>query len=396
MDMRGLVNEVFPADRERANLLGRVYDPEDQGPSVVSLRRDVVSDISHIEPTMSALLEREDAAEIARSAPPRKTWNLEEVLASTFLQQYDRPHFLAPVDLQVVKAAGVTFIDSMLERIIEEQASGDPRRASEIRTKLNDVIGGALRNVRPGSSESEKVKSLLVSENIWSQYLEVGIGPDPEIFSKAPLLSAVGVGACVGVLARSNWNNSEPELAIVVNSRGNPVGATLGNDMNLRDFEGRSALLLTKAKDNNASCALGPAIRLFDDAFTFEDAGELEIRLEVSGEDGFEMQDLCSMTTISRNLIDLINHTIGAHHQYPDGFVLLAGTPFAPTKDRGEIGAGFTHHEGDTVRISTPTLGALTNRITSSEDAPRWTYGLMALMRNLSERDLLSPAARPT
>ena len=394
MDHGGSVAGVFPEDHKNATLVGRVFDPTEGGPSVVAIRQGDVVDLSHVEPTVSSLLERDDVIEIVRNSTPRKTWKLEDVLSATLGQDRQLPHFLAPVDLQVVKAAGVTFVQSMLERVIEERAAGDPQRAEGIRAQLDGVIGGTLSNVRPGSAEAERIKEVLISENLWSQYLEVGIGPDPEIFTKAPVLSTVGLGAAIGVLARSTWNNPEPELVLAVTSTGQPVGAMLGNDVNLRDFEGRSALLLTEAKDNNASCALGPFIRLFDKLFTLQSARELEIRLRVTGQDGFQMDGVSSMTAISRDLLDLVNHACGAHHQYPDGFVLFTGTLFAPTKDRDQSGAGFTHHQGDVVTISTPALGSLINNVTTSEAAPDWTFGIMALMRNLINRGLLSAEQR--
>jgi fumarylacetoacetate (FAA) hydrolase family protein len=383
---------VLPTDQNAATLVGRVFDPAEGGPCVVAIRRDVAVDVSHIEPTMSGLLERDDAIEIALLAAPRKSWPLDDVLSATLRQDLDQPHFLAPVDLQVLKAAGVTFVDSMLERVIEERAGGDPHGANDIRAQLIEFVGGALRDVRPGSAEAERVKRFLIVEGMWSQYLEVGIGPDPEIFTKAPVLSSVGLGAAIGVLSRSAWNNSEPELALAITSSGRPVGAMLGNDVNLRDFEGRSALLLTEAKDNNASCALGPCIRLFDDSFSLEDAKALDIRLHVTGTDGFELDAVSSMSAISRELPDLVNHACGTHHQYPDGFILFTGTLFSPTTDRAEAGRGFTHHQGDVVCISTPALGQLINDVTTSEAAPRWTFGISALMRNLAERGLLTPA----
>jgi fumarylacetoacetate (FAA) hydrolase family protein len=299
------------------------------------------------------------------------------------------PRLLAPVDLQVIKAAGVTFVDSMLERVIEERAQGDSSRALAIREQLMDVVGGAISSVKPGSESAERVKEYLMKEDLWSQYLEVGIGPDPEIFTKAPVLSAVGVGQSIGVLSRSTWNNPEPEVVLAVRSDGTPLGATLGNDVNLRDFEGRSALLLTEAKDNNASCAIGPFLRLFDDGFGMEDVRELDIQLTVTGEDGFVMDGFSSMKKISRDPEELVHHAYGDHHQYPDGFMLFTGTLFAPTQDRFAEGAGFTHVVGDTVRIGTPRLGALVNRVQHSEQAPRWEFGIWSLMTNLRDRGLL-------
>jgi fumarylacetoacetate (FAA) hydrolase family protein len=388
---------VLPEDYRNAVLVGRVFDPVQGGPAVVIVRGDELIDVTHLEPTVSMLLEREDLSGLLANAESDRTWNLAEVLDATLGQDYGRVHLLAPVDLQVIKAAGVTFVQSMLERVIEERAAGDPARAQTIRAQLDEVIGTAIGDVRPGTPEAAAVKEILIREGLWSQYLEVGIGPDPEIFTKAPVLSAVGTGAAIGVLARSTWNNPEPELALAVTSTGKAVGAMLANDVNLRDFEGRSALLLTEAKDNNASCALGPFVRIFDDSFSLETARSLDIELRVTGaEDGFEMNGSSSMSAISRDLLDLINHALGSHHQYPDGFVLLTGTLFAPTQDRGEAGAGFTHHEGDTVAIASPKLGALINTVTSSEAAPDWVFGISALMRNLAGRGLLAASQEAT
>lgn len=391
MNNRASISLVLPDDYNQATLIGRIFEPAWGGPAVVIVRGDELVDISHLEPTVSMLLERADLPELLKNATSDRSWSLAEVLDATLAHEYDRPHLLAPVDLQVIKAAGVTFVQSMLERVIEERAAGDPQRAEGVRAQLDAVLGSAIGNVRPGTAEAAAVKKILIQEGLWSQYLEVGIGPDPEIFTKAPVLSAVGTGAAIGVLARSTWNNPEPELALAVTSAGTVVGAMLANDVNLRDFEGRSALLLTEAKDNNASCALGPFVRIFDDSFSLQSARDLDIRLRVTGaDDGFEMNGISSMSAISRDLLDLVGHARGPHHQYPDGFVLLTGTLFAPTQDRGTAGAGFTHHEGDTVIISTPALGALINTVTTSEAAPDWRFGISALIRNLASRGLIS------
>jgi fumarylacetoacetate (FAA) hydrolase family protein len=387
VDLSRHVRDIVPTD-PAATLAARVFDP-DVGPCVAAVRGDTVVDLSAVEPTMSHLLERADAVDILRRAPGGASWATPDLLANTLRQDDGGPRFLVPVDLQVVKAAGVTFVRSMLERVIEERAAGDPARAAEIRRKLADVVGGAIGQVRPGSAEAADVKRVLISEGLWSQYLEVGIGPDPEIFTKAPVLSAVGFGAQIGVLARSSWNNPEPELVLAVTSTGKAVAATLGNDVNLRDFEGRSALLLTEAKDNNASCAIGPFLRLFDDSFTIDDARGVDITLRVDGTDGFTLEGTSSVSQISRDPLELVRHTYGPHHQYPDGFVLFTGTMFAPTEDR-DAGEGFTHKEGDVVAISTPALGTLVNTVTSSEAAPNWTFGIRALMDNLARRGLLA------
>ncbi|MGI5499219.1 fumarylacetoacetate hydrolase family protein [Lentzea sp. CA-135723] len=381
--------DVLPLDAAEATLVARVFDPAAGGPSVVAIRGEEVVDLSPLTATVSSLLERPDAVDVVRNRPGGASWPLAEVLAATAGAAGPVPRFLAPVDLQVLKAAGVTFVRSMIERVIEERAGGDPARAEEVRRKVGAVVQGHLSDLVPGSAQAAEVKRLLQAEGLWSQYLEVGIGPDPEIFTKAPVLSAVGLGADVGVLARSAWNNPEPELVLVVDSRGNPIGATLGNDVNLRDFEGRSALLLTEAKDNNASCAIGPFLRLFDAGFTLADAKATEIALDVTGLDGFELHGVNPVSEISRDLGNLVSHAFGAHHRYPDGFALFTGTMFAPTEDRDQPGEGFTHHVGDVVRISSPRLGALTNVVNTAEDAPDWTFGITALMENLAARGLL-------
>ena len=390
MDLTAYAGRVLPQDAARATLVARLFDPEQGGPCVAAVRGNLLADLTHLAPTVSDLLDRDDAVNLVRHAPPARTWSLAEVLRDTLAGNRDAAHLLAPADLQVIKAAGVTFVRSMLERVIEERAGGDPNRAQDIRERLGALVDGAISRIRPGSPEAEQAKRLMLAEGLWSQYLEVGIGPDPELFTKAPVLSAVGTGAEVGVLARSSWNNPEPELVLAVNAAGAAVGATLGNDVNLRDFEGRSALLLAEAKDNNASCALGPFVRLFDQDFTLDDARRLQIDLRVEGADGFVLEGSSSVGEISRDLADLVRHAYGRHHQYPDGFVLFTGTMFAPIEDRDQVGLGFTHKPGDVVCISSPPLGALVNVVRAAEDAPQWTFGIRALMRNLAARGLLS------
>jgi len=387
--------QALPEDGERARLVGRLYDPEVGGPCVVAIRGATVVDLTATAPTMADLLEREDAAALVRDARGSREWPLEEVLAASLPAQRDRPHLLAPLDLQVVKACGVTFAKSMVERVIEERAGGDASRAADLRRQLEADVGGAISTVRPGSEQARELKEALQRAGVWSQYLEVGIGPDPEVFTKAPVLASVGLGAEIGIARASAWNNPEPEVVLAVTSQGRAVGATLGNDVNLRDIEGRSALLLSKAKDNNASCAVGPLVRVFDEGFDLDDVRAMELRLEVVGPDGYVLDGRSSMREISRDPLELVAATIGPHHQYPDGFFLFTGTLFAPTEDRDAPGAGFTHQLGDVVRISTPRLGTLANVVTHAEDAPPWTFGLRALFENLAARGLLPAAAAP-
>ncbi|WP_431875351.1 fumarylacetoacetate hydrolase family protein [Amycolatopsis sacchari] len=382
--------QLLPTDAERATLLARVFDPAVGGPCVAAIRGDRVVDLTAVSPTVADLLDRPDAVAVVRGAAGGREWPLAELLNATLSRDPESARFLAPVDLQVIKAAGVTFVRSMLERVIEERAAGDPRRAEEVRDRIAGLVSGHISQLRPGSEDAARVKDLLVREGLWSQYLEVGIGPDPEIFTKAPVLSAVGTGAEIGVLARSTWNNPEPELVLAVTSAGVPVAATLGNDVNLRDFEGRSALLLTEAKDNNASCAIGPFLRLFDDGFTLDDARRVEVALDITGTDGFSLHGVNPVSEISRDIAELVAHAHGPHHRYPDGFVLFTGTMFAPTEDRDEPGQGFTHKPGDVVRISSPALGSLVNVVTTAEQAPDWTFGIRALIANLAARGLLT------
>jgi fumarylacetoacetate (FAA) hydrolase family protein len=387
--------DTLPVDVDRALLLGRVWIPAVDGPVLVRVDGDNLLDLSGIAATASELLNRPDVAREIRQADalPRVA-SLSEALRNSTDEGRDpsRPWLLAPCDLQAVKAAGVTFVASMLERVIEEQARGDPAQADAVRRKIAGVVGDNLRSVRPGSAEAARVKDVLLAEGMWSQYLEVGIGPDAEIFTKVQPMSSVGMGAAIGIHRQSTWNNPEPEIVLVVNSRGEIRGATLGNDVNLRDFEGRSALLLSKAKDNNASCAIGPFVRLFDGRFTLDDVRTAVVELEIDGTDAFELRGQSRMSEISRDPEDLVRQAQSEHH-YPDGFVLFLGTLFAPTQDRDEVGRGFTHKIGDEVRISTPKLGTLVNTVTTSRDAPAWTFGARALMHNLSERGLLAGAA---
>jgi fumarylacetoacetate (FAA) hydrolase family protein len=392
MNDRLMIASCLPADRERAVLVGRAWVASVEGPVVVCVRGDDVYDLSAIAPTTSALFELDDPVGTIQAAKalPRLA-PLAETLANSAWNRRDdgTPWLLAPCDLQAIKASGVTFVSSMLERVIEEQARGDPAKAESVRKAIVAVIGDDLARVHPGSPEAARLKDVLIAQGAWSQYLEVGIGADAEIFTKSQPMSAVGLGAEVGIHPRSEWNNPEPEIVLAVNSRGRSVGATLGNDVNLRDFEGRSALLLGKAKDNNASCAIGPFVRLFDETFDIDAVRGCELSMRVDGPEGFALDGRSSMAMISRDPLDLVGQAIGANHQYPDGLLLFLGTMFAPTQDRLAAGEGFTHVVGDIVTVATPKLGALVNRVNRSDRIAPWTFGAGALMQNLARRGLL-------
>jgi fumarylacetoacetate (FAA) hydrolase family protein len=372
-------------------LVGRVWNPAAGGPCVVRRKSNVLIDITDAFPTMRDLCEAEhpQAAVSAVTGPSLGT--VDEILANTPPETRDpsKPWLLAPVDLQALKAAGVTFATSMLERVIEERARGNPAAAAEIRATIGTLIGDDLSKLRAGSAEAMELKKVLMEKGAWSQYLEVGIGPDAEIFTKSQIMAAVGHGMEAGLNPVSTWNNPEPEVVVVVSSTGRILGATLGNDVNLRDVEGRSALLLGKAKDNNASCAVGPMIRLFDDAFTLDDVRHMQLSLKVEGEDGYVLNGGSNMSKISRDPADLVAQMIGPYHQYPDGAILFLGTLFAPVEDRDAPGKGFTHKLGDVVSVSAPELGTLTNRMTTCDKAAPWSFGASHLMRNLAKRGLL-------
>jgi len=382
---------ILPTDWPLGCLVGRVWRPDVQGPSVVVVRDGALLDISETFPTMRDMCEAKKPAASVAALSGEPVGTLDELLQNSPPDQRDarKAWLLAPIDMQAIKAAGVTFAVSLLERVIEEQARGNPQESSSIRNEIVSSVGQALDKLIPGSRQAASLKELLLKKGLWSQYLEVGIGPDAELFTKAQPMSAVGYGHDAGFHPISSWNNPEPEVVLIVSSVGEIKGASLGNDVNLRDVEGRSALLLGKAKDNNASCAVGPFIRLFDESFSLEDIRQMEVHMTIDGEDEFHLDAVSSLSRISRDPSDLVAQMIGPHHGYPDGVVLFLGTMFAPTEDRDVPGMGFSHKIGDIVKISSDKLGALANRMRHTNDCEPWNFGATHLMRSLAKRRLI-------
>jgi len=373
-------SDILPEDGTSGTLVGRIWRRGAvNGPSVVAVRADGLHDITAAAPTVADLCNAPDPVALIRQTKGEFLGPLADLVGD----------LLAPIDLQAIKAAGVTFAVSLLERLIEEHAKGDPARAEQVRKELNQIIGADVTAIKPGSPEAEALKKTLMARGAWSPYLEVGIGPYAEIFTKAPAMAAVGYGAEIGIRHDSDWNNPEPEVTLIVDAKGDIVGATLGNDVNLRDIEGRSALLLGQAKDNNASCAIGPFVRLFDETFTLDDVRRAKVELEVTGPDQFRLRGQSDLSKISRDPTELVAHAMGRTHQYPDGMALMTGTLFAPTEPRTPGGPGFTHMVGDLVSVRSPRLGTLTNRVNHCDKIPPWTFGATALMRNLAARGLL-------
>lgn len=406
------IEATLPADWKEGSFIGRVWrsDIQPEGPSVVALDKDgYLVDITTSFPTVSKLCNQEDPAAAMREALERNKGNrigrFSEILANTPLhaQKKGKPYLISPADLQAVKAAGVTFADSLIERSVEKLAGGDPAKADNIRKDIHAVIRGKmglaetdeidLSKMKPGSPQALELRDYLIDKGLQKSYLEVGLGPDAEIFTKAQPMATVGHGAHAGVHPGSKWNNPEPEVVMVAGKSGKAVGAALGNDVNCRDIEGESELKLGECKDQNASATMGPLIRLFDKSFTLDDVRTMDVGLEVSNaEDGYKVDAVSSMSKISRDPQNELLAQTFAHHQYPDGALLYCGTMFAAAmvpRDKEHPEKGFTHKYGDVVTITSSKLGSVTNVMQSADLCPKWEVGAGALMENLAERGLL-------
>ncbi len=377
--------DTLPSDHQAATLLGRCWCPRRARGMPVLCKDGALHELEL--PTIAHILNTADPAQVVRASAGTVLVQLEAALEA--VGDRTRPHLLPPVDLQPIKAAGVTFVDSMLERVIEEATRGDAATAAEARAAILEAIGDDVARLTPGSPEAMAFREAMLAADRWSPYLEVGLGPDAELFTKGSPMSGVGTGMPVGIRSDSDWNNPEPEVVLVIAPDGRIVGATLGNDVNLRDWEGRSALLLGRAKDNRSSASIGPFIRLFDchlgGAFDLDVVRREVVTLEVDGPEGFKLEAESSMARISRDPADLAAQLFD-DHDWPDGVVLYLGTMFAPTRDRPRedgttvAGDGFTHRIGDRVRISSARLGGLENEVRTCAACPPWTEGVSGLI----------------
>jgi len=383
------MRECLPDECREGTWLGRAWLPASfapsniAGPHVITVRDGQVIELSDCFDSIADITRHPTPTAAVQNATGVSICSLNTLLENSLfyklpadIRKSQQPSLLAPNDIQAIKACGVTFVASLIERVIEEKALGNPSKAEEIRAVVHAAIGDNLKDIEPGSPQTEILKAKLIAQGIWSAYLEVGIGPDVEVFTKSQPMSAIPCGSQLGVLETSQWNNPEPEVAFLVSPQGSFLGAALANDVNLRDYEGRSSLLLGKAKDQNGSCPIGPMFRLFDDSYSLDDAANTEVNLSIVGEDGFCSTGENRMSEISRSVDSIIKQVCNGSHQYPDGIAIMLGTMFAPTEDRGEEGMGFTHKVGDRVEISSPKLGKLVNWVNYCHEIPEWSYGI--------------------
>ena len=217
---------------------------------------------------------------------------------------------LPPVERQEVWAAGVTYLRSKTARMEESDFSA-------------------------------------------TAYDRVYEAPRPEIFFKSVAEKVVGPGDEVGIRADARWNVPEPELALVMNARGDFVGCTIGNDMSSRDIEGENLLYLPQAKVYDRSCGLGPWIVLGCDEHEAR-GWAVAITIERGGREVFSGQT--RIDQIKRSFTELTDY-LWRSQSFPHGVVLLTGTGVVPDES-------FTLAAGDRVTITIDGIGMLSNSVT--------------------------------
>jgi len=380
--------QVLPSDGYAGTLVGRALFPGVfPGPCVVAIREDGVHNISGTVPTMAQLLNAPNPLATLQRALRNCVYlgPLESLLENSTPSTHDplKPYLLTPIDLQAVKAVGLTFVNGLLQRFADDNGG-----AATV-AKMEKAAGVALGKILPGSEEAARLRTALMEDGLWNDTLEVGFGPDVELFTKAQPLSAVGTGAEIAVLPTSKQTFAEPEVVLMLNADGKICGATLGCDMTARDVEARSLLLLGRAKDQNATCAVGPFIRLFDQTFSLPNVQGMNLTYAFEGADDAVFTDTGSMDQIGRGLITLARQVVNEHHGYPDGVALFTGCMFKAPSSRGASDTPFTHQVGDVVIIKASPLGTLINRVNTTDKVRPWSFGMSDLMANLANRQLL-------
>jgi len=270
--------------------------PDSVGVGIVDDDTIVVLNLDAEVPSLAAILESDDPQAVASSRHGDRL-------------PLDSVDILAPIDEQEVWAAGVTYKRSQTARMEESEAAA-------------------------------------------SCYDRVYASPRPELFLKATPNRVAGPGQPVRIRVDAEWNVPEPELTLVINSRKQLVGYTVGNDMSSRDIEGENPLYLPQAKVYNQCCGLGPWITLVD---AFPPRDEARIRLEIRRDGTSVFQGETCLDQMARTSEDLIQW-LGRDNDFPHGVFLLTGTGIVPDSD-------FTLLAGDIVDISIDGIGTLTNPV---------------------------------